>query len=66
MYHLQNIEDVQMVRLKKMVVLDTSKYIGIFSMDSFRYDQDLEIEKAACRRIPCVYLTFLKMLKQKM
>ena len=52
-YHLQDIEDVYMIEMKKKVVgLDNGKYIGISSMYNFRCDLDLSIGKAACRRIP--------------
>ena len=48
---------------KKVVGLETGKYNGISSMCNFRCDPDLGIRKAACRRIPCAYLTCLEMLK---
>ena len=63
-YHLQDSKDVQIVGMKKKVVgLEMGKYNGISSMYNFRYDPDLSIGKAACRRIPCACLTFLEMLK---
>ena len=51
-----------MIGLKKKVVeLESGKYMGIYYMYNFRYDPDLGIRKAACRRIPCTCLTCLKM-----
>ena len=58
-------EGVQKERLEKKVDgLNRSKYMDIFSMYNFRYDQDLRIGKKACRRIPCAYLTCLEILKK--
>ena len=65
MYDLQDMQDVQMVRLKNIVGLDTGKYIGISFMYKFRYDTDLGIGKTSCRRIPCAYLTCFKILKSR-
>ena len=62
-YHLQDIEDVYMIEMKKKVVgLDNGKYIGISSMYNFRCDPDLGIGKVACRQIPCACLTCLGFL----
>ena len=56
-------EGVRMIGMKKKVVgLDNGKNIGISSMYNFRCDPDLGIGKAACRRIPCVYLACLGFL----
>ena len=61
--HLQNMEDVHMIGMKKKVVgLDDGKYMGISYMYNFRCDPDLGIGKVACRWIPCVCLTCLKIL----
>ena len=63
-YCLQRIKDIQIVGLKREVVgLDSGKYVGISSIFNFRCDPYLWIEKAACRRIPCAYLTCLEMIK---
>ena len=63
-YHLQDAKDVQMVGMKKKVVgLETGKYNGILSMYNFRCDPDLGIGKAACRRITCACMTYLKLLE---
>ena len=63
-YHIQNMEDVQMIGLKKKVVgLESDKYMGISSMYNFRFDPGLGIGKAACKRIPCVCLSCLEILK---
>ena len=57
-------EGVQKERLEKKVHgLNRSKYMDIFSMYNFRYDQDLRIGKKICRRIPCAYLTCLERIK---
>ena len=57
-------EDVQIIGLKKKVVgLDSGKYMGISSMHNFGCDPALGIGKVACRRIPCACLTCLQMLK---
>ena len=63
-YHLQNKEDVYMIRLKKKVTsLKTSKYMGISSMYSLKCELNLKIGKEYYRRIPCVYFTYLETLK---
>ena len=63
-HHLQDAKDVQMVEMKKKVIgLETGKYMGISSMYNFRYDPDLGIGKAACRRIPCACMTCLELLE---
>ena len=63
MYHLQDIEDVQMIGPKKKVVgLESDKHMEISSMYNFRYDPDLGMGKTECRRIPCVCLTCLEIL----
>ena len=52
-----------MIGMKKKVVgLDNGKYIRISSMYNFRCGQDLGIEKADCRRIPCSCLSFLEII----
>ena len=53
-----------MVVLEKMVRLDSGKCMKILSMNNFRYDLDIEIVKAPFKRIPCAFLTYLKILKQ--
>jgi len=53
-----------MIEMKKKVMgLDNGKYMGISYIYNFRCDPDLGIGNAACRRIPCVYLTCLEILK---
>ena len=62
-YHLQDMEDVHMILMKKKVVgLDNGKCMGISSMYNFRCYPDLGIGKTACRWIPCAYLTCLEIL----
>ena len=57
-YYLQAMEGVHMTGMKKKVVgLDTCKYMGISSMYNFRCDPDLGIGKVACRWIPCAGLS---------
>ena len=59
-YHLQDMEGIHMIGMKKKVVgLDNCKYMGISSMYNFRCDPDLGIGMAACRRIPFSCLTCL-------
>ena len=63
-YHFQDMEGVPMTGMKKKVVgLDNGKYIGISSIYNFRCDPALDIEKAACRRVPCACLSCLEILK---
>ena len=55
---------VQMIELKKKVVeLESGKYMGISSMYNFRCDQNLGIRNVDRRQIPCACLTWLEMLK---
>ena len=61
-YHLQNKEDVYMVRFF-VVGLDTDKYMGISYICQFRCYPDLGIGKVACRQISYAYLTCLQILK---
>ena len=63
-YHLQEAKDVLMVGIKKKVIgVETGKYMGISSMYNFRCDLDLGIGKTACRRIPCACMTCLELLE---
>ena len=53
-----------MVGMKKKVIgLETGKYIFILFMYNFRCDLDLGIGKAACKRTPCACMTFLEQLE---
>ena len=57
-------KDVQMIELKKKVVeLESGKYMGISSMYNFRCDQNLGIRNVDRRQIRCACLTWLEMLK---
>ena len=64
LYHLQDMEYLPMIGLKnKFVGLESGKYMEVSFMYNFRYDLDLGISNAACRRIPCICLTSLEILK---
>ena len=62
-YNLQDIEDIQMIGIKKTGVgLESSKIVRISFMYNFRCDPDLGTGEVACRRISCVFLTYLELL----
>ena len=48
---------------KKLVGLNTSKYIGIPSIYNFRCNPDCIIGKMVCRRIYCACLIFVEIQK---
>ena len=62
-YHIQDMDDVHMIGMKKKIVgLYNGKYMGISSTYNFRCDSNLGIGKAAFRRIPCACLICLEIV----